>query len=172
MMKMHLSVSTKTMLFVLFLIASFHAPQIWAQCATGVDTGGACIPPDAPGMPGYQGDANQPRPAQSRAVWADRWGAIASDGATGDAGTVEHQPSKKKAIAAALAICSLHGAKNCEIALVFHNQCAAAALGGETLGSAGAPTLIEAKQNALNKCGNSNVCKIVYGACSYAERIQ
>lgn len=143
-----------------------------AQCAAGVDTGGgSCIPPDAPGMPQYEQNAMQPS-AQPRAVWADRWGAIASDAATGQAGTVEHQMNEKKAKRNALAICSMHGAKGCEINFVFHNQCAAAALGGGTLGSAGAPTQAEAEQRALKKCGHGDQCKIVYSACSYAERIQ
>jgi Domain of unknown function (DUF4189) len=153
----------------LFVLTSFllYTPLAWSQCAAGVDTGGGqCTPPDAQGMPGYQ---QAPRP---RAVWADRWGAIATDTETGDAGTIEGQEGKATAEKKALAQCGSTGASHCQIRLTFRNQCAAAALGDGAVGFAGSPTEDDAKKRAVIECGNEASCKIVYSACSYAERAE
>lgn len=156
------------------LLACLYTPIAWSQCSTGVDTGGGgCVPPDAPGMPGYQGNANQQQQApQPQAVWADRWGAIAVDNNTGQAGTIEGQESESKANQIALAYCRQNGSKNCQIILSFHNQCAAVALGGGGAGHAGSPTQQAAEQIAITECGHGDACKIVYSKCSYAERIR
>jgi len=66
----------------------------------------------------------------------------------------------------------MHGAKGCEINLTFHNQCAAAALGGGKLITAGSPTQEAAEKLAMGQCNKSGACKIVYSKCSYAERIR
>jgi hypothetical protein len=155
-----------------------HALAQQANCGAGVDTGGGqCMPMDAPGMPGYQGDRNQNRqpaqPQQSRAVWADRWGAIARDETSGDAGTIEGQDSKSKANQIAMGICQRNGSKHCQIVLSFYNQCAAVALGGKIINASGGATPHLAEETALSRCGGqSEQCKIVYSACSLPVRVQ
>lgn len=153
----------------LLLIACFWTTATWAQCATGINTGGGnCTPPDAPGMPGsYNASGSIPA-----VKWADRWGAIAYDDATGDAGTIEGQESKDKAEREALQICSKTGSRDCKIIFAFHNQCAAVAFGGGGMAHAGAGTQKEAEQLAIRTCGHGDACKIVYSKCSMPERIK
>jgi len=157
---------------ILALTVGIYASPAWSQCSTGVDTGGgACIPPDAPGIPGYQGNTSAQQAPQPRAVWADRWGAIAIDMKTGQAGTIEGQENKLKATQTALAYCAQNGSKNCEVILSFHNQCAAVTM-GRLMGYSDGPTQEVAEQTAISRCGEGASCKIVYSKCSYAERIR
>ena len=159
----------------LFLIC-FYATFAQAQCAPGVPSASnpGCIPQDRPGSPYFHGNPDQlwKQTDQQPYKWADRWGAIATDAKTGDAGTVEGLPTKSAAEEEALARCGSTGAADCQIRLTFHNQCAAAALGDGFLGLAGAPSKDQAKQRAIANCGNSGACKIVYSACSLPQRIQ
>jgi hypothetical protein len=162
---------------VLFLfLSSLYTTFAQAQCAPGVSSAGnpGCIPQDRPESPYFHGnpDQLQQRLNQQPYKWADRWGAIATDAKTGDAGTVEGLQTKLAAEKEALARCGSTGASHCQVRLTFHNQCAAAALGSGELGLAGAPSEDQAKQRAVAKCGNSDTCKIVYSACSLPERIQ
>jgi hypothetical protein len=165
----------KTFVALFFLFCLFHTPQARAQCANGIPEAGNpdCLPPDDPNSPYYQGDRNQPRnqPQQPRAIWSDRWGAIVT-APDGDAGTAENQHSKDEAIQMATSICSRNGAQHCEVLIAYYNQCAAAALGGGHLKGSSAPSKDQAEQQALDHCGGSNVCKIVYSACSLPVRIQ
>lgn len=158
--------------FILLLLASYM-PTTWAQCATGVDTGGQCIPPDALES---QGDHNKPRnqPQQPRAVWADRWGAIAVDPQGSAFGTVIEEESETKAKEAAMSICTKRGGRNCQITLSYYNQCAAVALDEENLASpARAATKEQAEQLASSGfSGSGHITKIVYSECSYAQRVQ
>ncbi len=154
------------------MILVFFAPPlpVWAQCATGVNTGGQCIPPDASGMPGYgegSGQAETPEP-----VWADSWGAIAIDKG-GDAGTVATRYSKNEATQAAMRDCQVRGARGCELVVAYHNQCAAIAWGACGYGTATGPKENEARADALDSCRTrATSCKIVYSACSIAHRIR
>ena len=160
--------------FLLVLAVLLPPSATWAQCAPGVPSAGnpGCIPLDRPNSPYFQGnpDQLQNQDTRPRPVWADRWGAIATDEKTGDAGTVEGLPNKRDAERTALSICARNGAKNCRVDLTFHNQCAAAALGNGKLSEVGRASKEEAEQAALSRCGSS--CKIVYSACSLPERIQ
>src|SRR5262245_24156153 len=104
-----------------------------AQCATGVDTGGgACVPPDAPGMPGYQ-PGNAPRPSPP-VVWADSWGAVVFDKKAGGKGLATNQPSKSEAIRIAMNECRSGGFSDCEVITTYYNQCVAVAWGGDKFG--------------------------------------
>jgi hypothetical protein len=117
---------------------------------------------------------------QPRAVWTDRWGAIVLDAQTGKGkGTVTGYVSKSAAINAAMEECTSHGAPHCELEFAYHNQCAAVAWGTLHYGSASAPTKSLAESDALNYCrktsgesSGTTSCKIVYSACSFAERVQ
>lgn len=147
---------------------------LWAQCATGVNTGGGnCIPPDADGMPGYNANGNNtpaPRPAP---VWIDQWGAIVLDHGTGQAGTVVDKDSKAEAVNSAMHDCQLHESPNCEVLLTYHNQCAAVAMGDGGNGVANNPTLEGAKSGAMRVCSeSSSTCKVVYSACTVQRRIR
>jgi hypothetical protein len=155
------------------ILLAMVAPIAWGQCATGVNTGGGnCVPPDASGMPGYNGDYNRPMPAQPAPIWADSWGAIAIDDQNGDAGTIANRDSKAAAEAAAMRDCAVRGATGCKIALTYHNQCAAIAWGDSARAAAGNPNEQGAKDDAMRLCQKSTSgCKVVYSACSTARRI-
>lgn len=156
----------------LVLTAFLYAPSAWSQCTGGIDTGGGnCTPPDAPGMPGSEGNIDQQQPSQSRPVWANRWGAIASDSETGAMGTAEGRKSKAEAQEVAMSFCQSRGDKNCEVIFNFYNQCAAAVWGAGKLYVSGAATEEQAERHAFNHCDDAS-CKIVYSKCSYAERIR
>lgn len=160
------------------LLGCLFAPLAWSQCAPGIPAAGnpGCIPPDQAGSPYYQGNAAQnAAPQQPQPAWANRWGAIATDAQTGQAGTIEGQQSKAKAEQAALAICAMRGAKGCKVVLAFRNECGAAVLGGGHLSVAGGATQQEAEQTTMAMCnerGNGAACTVVYSKCSYAQRIR
>lgn len=149
-----------------------HAPLAWSQCAPGIPSAGnpSCIPPNAPGSPYYQqGGQQAPQP---KVQWADRWGAIAIDSETGNAGTVTAYPSKSAAENAALNDCAKNGAKNCTLRKVYYNQCAAVAWGTGYNTTASAGSKEDAEANALASCKTAvSDCKIVYSDCSYPERM-
>lgn len=153
---------------VFFFAITLLSQTAFGQCATGINAGGgACIPPDAPGMPGYQ----QQPPVQVRPVWRDQWGALALNEGTGEAGFVDHLSSRREAKKSALAYCRANGSSNCKIMLTFHNQCAAVAQ-GESAGFARGPDQKVTEKGALAHCGKSKPCKIIYSACNYPDRIR
>jgi hypothetical protein len=156
-------------LAVLFLLGYSDS---WAQCAPGVPSAGnpACIPPDQPSSPYYQGGKTPAPPPP--AVWSDRWGAVAVDESTGDAGTVENRENKTDAENQALSDCASTGAQNCKVILTYHNQCAAVAFSPAGSGVARAPTSTQAEQLAIKSCGNGSACQIVYSKCSLPVRIK
>jgi hypothetical protein len=147
---------------------------LWAQCATGVNTGGGnCIPPDADGMPGYNASGYNAPPHQPAPVWNDRWGAIAFDRGTGQAGTVVDKDSKRDAVNSAMHDCQINGSPNCEVVLTYYNACAAIAMGGGGSGMSNNATLEGAKNGAMRTCSeDSTTCKIVYSGCSLPRRIK
>jgi hypothetical protein len=160
------------------LITFLYLPLAWSQCS-GVSAGGGCVPPPcSPGSPlacNQQPQQTQQQAAtQPRAVWADRWGAIAIDENTGQVGTIERQPSNTEANRIALSECARVGGASCRILLSFHNQCAAAAQypSGGALSAAGNPTKQGAEQAAISHCDEGNACRVIYSECSFAERVR
>jgi len=150
---------------------AFITTSAVAQCATGVNTGGGnCIPPDAPGMPGYQPEQGPPEPVP---IWQDRWGAIVIDDTSGDVGLSSARPSKSDAIQAATRDCEARGARQCAVALQYYNSCAALAWGKGVRGTASDNSEEAARSEALKFCthGGSN-CKVVYSGCSKPARVQ
>lgn len=162
-------------IIVAVIACSIWTSTLWAQCATGVNTGGGnCIPPDADGMPGYNSSGQSspaPRPVP---VWADQWGAIVMDRDSGEAGTATNKDTKADAVKSAMHDCQMHGAPNCELILSYHNQCAALAIGdGDRSGLSNDPTLEGARDGAMRICSqNSSTCKVVYSECSMARRVR
>jgi len=159
----------RTTFSIICITASVTA---FSQCAPGIPGAGnpGCIPPDVPGSPGGQYQEPQPIP---QALWESRWGAIAIDSSTGEAGTVTGRRSESEAKSDALRDCTSQGAKSCKIDLTYHDQCAAIAWGTGHYGAAGGPHESDAKKEAMQGCEvGASDCKIVYSDCSYAERIR
>lgn len=155
-----------------FTFALLLAGPAWSQCATSVNTGGGnCVPPDAPGMPGYNNDSSAP--SQRRPVWKDLWGAIVVDSHTSEMGTVIDRKSESQAIRDATQDCAMNGASHCEVVLTYHNQCAAMAWGASNyFVVSNNPTEAGAKDSAVNSCAQKDkACKIVYSACTYARQV-
>jgi hypothetical protein len=149
------------------------ASSAFAQCATGVDTGGGnCIPPDANGMPGSNAARYDSAPPQPAPVWIDQWGAIVADRGTGQAGVAVNKDSKTDAVNAAMHDCQMRGSPNCVVLLTYYNQCAALAIGDGGSGLSHNPTIEGARNGAMRTCSeDSTTCKIVYSACSVQRRI-
>lgn len=159
------TISTLTISLILF------SSNVIAQCATGVNTGGGnCVPPDAPGMPGYE---NAPSEQQGpAAILEGRWGALVFGMDKTASGSVVGFPTKIGAINAATEKCRLQGAKVCELQTAYYNQCIAVAWGNESHTINSAAGELEARSRALTSCESiTGGCKVVYTACSYPERV-
>lgn len=154
---------------------------------------GSCPPGQYPvGGQGVQGCAPIPSsgpaiPAPSRPTgkWDTRWGAIAQhrgpmSGGSLPIGVSSSRRSKGEAVAEAMEQCRGMGGTQCEVALSYHNQCAAMA--GPEIGSvpienvvttvASGPVEAETKVDALKNCASSNNgrrCLVIYSACSMSE---
>lgn len=158
---------------ILTASALMFASLAWGQCVTSVNTGGGnCVPPDAPGMPGYS-QGNSAPPAQPAPKWADSWGAIAIDDRSGSAGTVTDRGSKSEAERDAKHDCSSKGSSSCKIVASYYNQCASVAWGSGSYGVATNASLDGAQEDAMQICGRRGTqCKIVYTGCSVAKRVR
>lgn len=110
------------------LLALFLAELFWSNTAHAE---GGCPPGQYPyetpqarqcvPIPGGSSGASQ-----SSAVYQDRWGSIAVDGAVsvGGIGTSSDMPSKRKAEKVAIAQCRATGGGNgCVVDLSYRNQC-------------------------------------------------
>lgn len=124
-------------------------------------------------MPGYNASGYNAAAQQPAPVWQDRWGAIAFDRGTGQAGTVVDKDSKKDAVSSAMHDCQINGSPNCEVVLTYYNQCAAVAIGEGGSGMSNNQTLDGAKSGAMRVCSqDSTTCKIVYSGCSPPRRVR
>ncbi|WP_267118790.1 DUF4189 domain-containing protein [Xanthomonas sacchari] len=127
----------------------------------------------------YQQQAPQSQPSGK---WITTWGAIAmgSIDATTNYGVTTGKLSKAEAEADALRRCSVHGEKDCQIALSYHNQCAAIVephtnglpLDAGRVSFAHAVSIPEAMKIAQADCRKVNAatpevdCKVIYKACT------
>lgn len=130
-----------------------------------------CVPIPRAGGGGDQSSSGAYRPV---AIWATRWGAIASD-PNGPLGIAESQKSQRLAKKTAISDCVARGGKKsaCEIRMIYKNQCAAYAWGGGMGTAQGAYPQSEAERLAINHCnttGGSN-CELIYSGCSMAELV-
>jgi hypothetical protein len=122
-------------------------------------------------MPGAN-QADNGAPTLPPAKWADSWGAIAIDFATGSAGTVTDRQSKSQAISDAMRDCESKGSTACKVAASYYNQCAAVAWSEKSYGVSTNPAESDAQQHAMKTCERYGTdCKIVYSACSVARRV-
>jgi hypothetical protein len=157
-------------LLAMSLFASCGMAYAQTACPNGVAPGSS----QCGQSPTYHGVTPTPSAPQSPQIrWADRWGAIATDGASASIGTAVQMRSQRKAKKAALKVCRAKGGQKCEIDLAYHNQCAVMVLGDKKYFMQGAPTIEKASQVGRQKCSKSDTnCRIYYSGCSLPVRIQ
>lgn len=160
------------------LFASSAAAQAEQGCAPGFYPGGTqpngpiCVP-----IPGYgttnSTTSSSPTAPQSR--WMLTWGAIAKDSRAGIMGYASGHFSKRAARRAAISECNSAGGGNCEVKLMYENQCAVIAEPADesiefvTSIFQGGATIEEASHLATANCTKSNggqACKIFYSNCT------
>lgn len=169
-------------IILIFLGVELLSPSVMA-CAPGVQS---CIPPNSPISPLYRGNSssNSGSAAPSSvpdapyeaapAKWADRWGAIATDG-RGTAGIVANLSSKREAEHSAISECKNRGGGVCAVQLSYHNQCAAVVAGRTAASNTHAETKEEAITMGMRSCekrDGQGKCWVYYSGCSYPERVQ
>ncbi|QWT22452.1 DUF4189 domain-containing protein [Bacillus sp. NP157] len=150
-------------------IAVFVLPMIsYAQCATGVDTGGgSCVPPEAVGM----GNSNQPQ--ATGPLWQDKWGAIVVDDSTGSTGTSKEMNTREDAIAAATKDCRSDGSTKCKVNNAYRNTCVVIVSGDGGDSIATNNDIARAEADAGSKCSSvARDCRPVYRACSLPVRVR
>ena len=153
-------------LFLSLLLALSGAARAEGNCPDGmypIGSGGAsaCAP-----IPGY----SQAPAAQ----WADRWGAIATDDATGSVGASENKSDKATAERIALSECHEQKGGICKIEMSYYNQCVAMIVGDKAHNVSHAATLDKVVQFGIQVCTNAGDthCHVYYSACSLPKRIQ
>lgn len=157
------------LMIVMFVLSGSALAQ---SCPPGIPQGApGCIPPDNPASPMYPDYS--PQTATPRVIWADRWGAIATDPITASLGAVIGMTSKRRAEKAALTECESKGGEACSVDLSYFNQCAVMILGDREYRMQSAATIEEAAQVGIDKCNQEDSnCRVYYSGCSMAERIQ
>lgn len=132
----------------------------------GTGQGQNACGPDNSQQPAHQ----QPSPPQ----WANRWGAIATDGPGGSFGASTNMPTQDRANKAALADCQAKkGSSTCEIEIAYANQCAAMVAGDVGYNTKGGLTIDLAIGAAMKVCSAADThCYAYYSACSLPVRIR
>lgn len=138
---------------------------------TGTPGQNQCVP--IPGLSRSPTDS-APGPMVPQVRWATRWGAIATDSASGSTGIVGSMSSERKARQGALAQCKGKGGADCQVQITYSNQCGVLAWGNNRMSTARGATLEEASQMAIGECerGAGTSCKVFFSDCSLPERIQ
>ncbi|WP_426702131.1 DUF4189 domain-containing protein [Rhodanobacter sp. Col0626] len=145
-----------------------------AQQQPGVN----CVPVQGQGWQGcapIDNNTQQPqRPQPLPQIWADHWGAIATNEPTNSLGVANNMASQSEAKKAALTDCKSKHGSTCKLETSYRNQCGA--LIGSTTGYVvtSKATLDETVQAGMLTCtqaGYSN-CSVYYSACSFPVRIQ
>lgn len=153
------------------IITGLYSLPVSAQCGTGVNTGGQCIPPEV--LYPSNGDNTTLRPQHSNVVWSKTWGAIAGDSKLKVIGTSVGLLSKSKAKDAALAACASRGGHDCKIEIVYHNQCLAAVMGEDNSVVYGTgPSKESAAQATITEFSEGEKTKTVYSECTEPVRIR
>lgn len=113
---------------------------------------------------GWQGCAEA---VERQAVWYDRWGAVATDKSNGAFGAADTVATRKKAISKAVKLCRKNKGVDCQIRLVYRNECASMVSGQHWDIFHTAASREEAISIASSRCQQKdNGCKVVYAACS------
>ena len=114
---------------------------------------------------GWQGCAETP---EREPVWHDRWGAVATDGSTGAFGAAYTVSGRDNAVKKAIKQCTKNKGKNCEIRLIYRNECASMVSGKEWDFFQSAPTTEDAESIAMRRCEGKDIdCNVVYTRCSH-----
>ncbi|WP_394001328.1 DUF4189 domain-containing protein [Luteimonas sp. WGS1318] len=107
------------------------------------------------------GDTRAPNQSQS-------WGAFsiaaAEEGAISLTGWAINHGTEADASDAALEMCSRRGGKECEVDLVFVNQCASVATSATETAASRDRTLRRARRSAMQACGSD--CRVLYEGCT------
>ena len=124
--------------------------------------------------PNYQGDRSRcgggNREPVYTEVWEDRYGAIAVDHDTGNAGVIEAQKSKRQAESIAVKNCAV---KSCKVVSSIRNGCHAVAWGGGYSNYGNGVEEAQAITHAMKICATtSNSCEIKYSGCSLPVRVK
>jgi len=154
---------------VLLLMAS-NIALAQTACPQGVASGSAQCGPSSQVDPEHTGAS---APIKPNIIWADSWGAIASDGVS-TYGIVTDFPSKRKARKAAIEECKRRGGGRCVSAREFVNQCAVVVAGNSGTNIVNAVTVERATELAMQDCrsqGNTS-CWTFWSGCSLAWRVQ
>lgn len=161
----------KIPLFLILLATAGAAHAEGGTCPPGY------YPVNSPGVMGCAPITNSEsggvQRTAPRAAWADRWGAIATDGENSILGTSVGMRSKRQAEKTALTQCREKGGNQCEVDLAFYNQCAVLVTGDRMFTTQGAASAEEAARIGMERCNKTDVnCHVYYSDCSFAERIR
>ncbi len=147
--------------------------QAEAACPPGMIPYGAGSDLSACGPDNRRRSVTPKRPMAPPALWADRYGSIASDADRGIYESVRDMAGVASAEQAALANCKSKGGRKCEILLTYHNGCAAIAFGDTVYLAQTGPTVEAANQKALSQCDAATTnCHVEFNVCSLPVRIQ
>jgi len=162
------------LLFALLLIVTgwVHAeggcpPGLIPASGTNINS---CVP-IPPGYYNNQQGVQQPQPPQP--LWANRYGAIATDIPNRSGGISVNESDRSRAEQVAIANCQSNGGSNCSLEISYGNGCVAL-VGGKTGHNAkSGPTIEAATQAAMKVCDAADThCQVTYAACSLAVRIR
>lgn len=127
-------------------------------------------------IPGYgEGQAAEEEQDPIEMVWADRWGAYASEKGASGLGVVNGRASKAAAEKDAVLDCRevAEQPEKCSVQLSFYNQCAAYAWGGGHGIAASAVNEKTAIREATRLCDEASgvECLIYHSGCSFQEAV-
>jgi len=135
--------------------------QAQTACPSGVGPGSAQCGPDSGTSRGY---SEPPRPT---GYWVKTWGAVAKSPSTGEAGNALGKHSEGEAREVAIRVCGQGGAKDCEVRLSFHNQCATVVTSDSETFYQSAVSEERAISLATKSCKESGgQCKVLWSACT------
>ncbi|WP_082576463.1 DUF4189 domain-containing protein [Lysobacter sp. Root604] len=145
------------------------------RCPAGMfETGSrdfiACAP-----IPGYGEGGEEEQQETIQMVWADRWGAYATEKGASGLGVANGRASKAAAEKDAVLDCRQVAKEpsKCSVQLSFYNQCAAYAWGGGHGVAASAVNEKAAIREATKLCDEASgvECLIYHSGCSFQEAV-
>lgn len=123
-------------------------------------------------IPGAQEEQQAPRAPAS--IWADRWGAIATDKSLSVLGVSTGMASDRAAKQASLDDCKAQGGMMCKFEKSYVNSCTAVTSSTTDYFVGVNPSLGKVVLDGLQNCNAAILknCHTVYSACSLSVRIQ
>lgn len=161
-------------LFVFLLLSVSTIVHAQTACPPGTMPYGTGNDPSACGPDNSQ--SQQPQASQPPAeIWADHYGAIATDFSHGSVGIANGLQNQLSAKQTAIAACQAKGGVTCKVEISYRNQCAALVAGDAGHNTKAGPTIAEAIQKAMQICNAADTnCRAFYdySGCSLPTRIQ